>query len=226
MITNSAKFKFTQAISVRFLRSFLLLMLGFTVSMTAIASPDDQRKHIVVYGDSLSAGYGMDLDRAWVNLLGIALEPNFKVSNASISGDTSARGRARLGITLEEFKPDIMILELGANDGLQGLPIKNLRDNLDAMIKQAKAADVHVILGGISLPASYGPRYIDQFRGVYKELADEHQLALLDFYREEFVSTPGYIQEDGLHPTEITQPIVRDIVIDFLREQGLIELGD
>ena len=91
------------------------------------------------------------------------------------------------------------------------------------MIQQALAADIIVVLGGISLPASYGPRYIDQFRGVYTSLANQYQLPFIDFYREEFISTEGYIQEDGLHPTEITQPIVRDMILEFLMNAKLLE---
>jgi len=206
MIPNSTKIKFT-----------LLILFAFSFyPMLA------HGKHILVYGDSLSAAYGMDLEQGWVHLLALSLGEQHRVSNASISGDTSARGRDRLQVTLNEFKPDIILLELGANDGLQGLPIKNLRENLESMIQQVKAAQIDIVLGGISLPASYGPRYIDQFRAVYTDLAAAYDLPLLDFYREEFVTTPGYIQEDGLHPTAITQPLVRDIVLAFLKEQELI----
>jgi len=204
MIPNTLIFKFT----------FLLLI--------SLATPASA-KNILIYGDSLSAAYGMDLDKGWAQLLANELENKHTVINASISGETSAGGRARLGITIDEFKPDLLLLELGANDGLQGLPIKNLKDNLDAMIQQALAADIIVVLGGISLPASYGPRYIDQFRGVYTSLANQYQLPFIDFYREDFISTEGYIQEDGLHPTEITQPIVRDMILEFLMNAKLLE---
>ncbi len=204
MIPNNLFFKLT----------FLLLITLPTQNLKA--------KDILIYGDSLSAAYGMELEQGWAQLLAIALEDNHKVVNASISGETSTGGRARLGITLDQFKPNLLLLELGANDGLQGLPTETLRSNLEAMIQEALAADITVVLGGISLPASYGPRYIDQFRDVYTSLAAQYELPLIDFYRQEFVTTPGYLQDDGLHPTVQTQPIVRDIVLNFLYEHRLL----
>ena len=165
----------------------------------------------------------MELEQGWAALLADKLRGDHTIINASISGETSAGGKARLTITLNEFAPDLLLLELGANDGLQGLPISSLKSNLEAMIQEAIAADVTVILGGISLPASYGPRYINQFRSVYTSLAKQYELPFIDFYREDFITTEGYIQEDGLHPTQITQPIVRDMVMDFLTENNLLD---
>ena len=200
------------------------LIFKFTLLLLFVLNPAIcEAKNILIYGDRLSAAYGMELHKGWAHLLSDELSPEHSVINASISGETSAGGRARLGITLDEFKPDLLLLELGANDGLQGLPIKNLRQNLEAMILQAQAYNVTIVLGGISLPASYGPRYIDQFRSVYSDLASEYELPFIDFYREDFITTPGYIQEDGLHPTEVTQTIVRDMVLDFMRRKNLLE---
>lgn len=208
MIPNPLKIKFT-----------LTALLLFFLSTAPVAFA----KHILIYGDSLSAAYGMDLEEGWAHLLAQSLDPDYTVTNASISGDTSAAGLARLPITLAEFKPDLVILELGANDGLQGLPIKHLRNNLTAMIDLTLQSGSQLVLVGISLPASYGPRYIDQFRSTYTELAEQYQLPFIDFYREDFFDQAGYIQEDGLHPTEITQPIVRDLLLDFLRSKELVQ---
>lgn len=208
MIPNQSKFKFT--LTALFL-SFLLL------------SPAAHSKQILIYGDSLSAAYGMDIEKGWAHLLAESLGDAYTVTNASISGDTSGAGLARLPLTLKEFSPDLVILELGANDGLRGLPVKQMHKNLAEMIELSKAADAEVVLVGISLPASYGPRYIDQFRATYKELANQYGLPFVDFYREEFLEKEGYIQEDGLHPTEITQPLVRDLLLDFLVEEKLID---
>lgn len=199
-----------------FLKFTLLLLISLTCSAVSA-------KNILIYGDSLSAAYGMELEQGWAQLLANELESDHTVINASISGETSAGGKQRLAITLNEFSPDLLILELGANDGLQGLPIKNLKANLDAMIQQAKAANITVILGGISLPASYGPRYIGQFRDTFKSLAAQYELPFIDFYREDFITTEGYIQEDGLHPTEVTQSIIRDMVLEFLIENKLLD---
>ena len=179
-------------------------------------------KQILIYGDSLSAAYGMHVEEGWAHLLAEQLAADHTIINASISGDTSAAGLARLPITLENFKPDLVILELGANDGLQGLPVARMRENLASMIELSKSHGADVALVGISLPASYGPRYIDSFRATFTELASKYELPFIDFYREEFLDQEGYIQEDGLHPTAITQPLVRDFLLDFLVENELL----
>ena len=209
MITNSAKIKFT-----------LYLMLIFSLSGISATA---HAKRILIYGDSLSAAYGMHLEEGWAHLLAQKLGDKHTLLNASISGDTSAAGLARLPLTLEEFKPDLIILELGANDGLLGLPVATMRTNLEQMIQLSQAAGADVALVGISVPPSYGPRYVDEFRATYPALADKYALPFIDFYREDFITTEGYIQEDGLHPTAITQPLIRDIVLAFLTENNLIE---
>ena len=207
MIPNRLKFKFT-------LTALLLTLF--------IASNAAHAKRIVIYGDSLSAAYGMDIEQGWAHLLAESLGDDYTVVNASISGDTSSAGLARLPVTLEELNPDLVILELGANDGLQGLPIKRMHSNLEEMINLIKGSGAQIALVGISLPASYGPRYIDQFRATYRELSSKYELPFIDFYREEFFEKDGYIQEDGLHPTAITQPLVRDLMLEFLSEQSLL----
>lgn len=208
MIPNQLKDKFT----------FVLFLLLFLV-----LSPTAQAKHLVIFGDSLSAAYGMDLEQGWAHLLAEAIKDTHTVSNASISGETSSGGRARLPITLAELKPDLILIELGANDGLQGLPINAMRENLDEMISMAKEANVQIALAGISLPASYGPRYIDKFRATFRELSEIHNLPFIDFYREEFFIEPDFIQEDGLHPTAKTQPLVKEIILEFLNANKLLE---
>ena len=208
MIPNQLKGKFTFA-----LFSLLFLILPHTA----------QAKHVVIFGDSLSAAYGMDIEQGWAHLLAETIKDQHKVSNASISGETSSGGRARLPITLAELKPDLILIELGANDGLQGLPINAMRENLDEMISMAKEANVQIALAGISLPASYGSRYIDKFRATFKELSEIHNLPFIDFYREEFFIEPDFIQEDGLHPTAKTQPLVKEIILEFLNVNKLLE---
>lgn len=179
-------------------------------------------KTILVYGDSLSAAYGMDEVKGWVNLLSMSLKDTHNVINASISGETSAGGLARLPVTLEELKPDIVILALGANDGLRGYSTKSLKTNLQSMINLANASEASVVLSSISLPSTYGPRYIDSFRAVFSDLATENNVPLLDLYQPSFLNTPGYLQDDGLHPTEITQVIIHDLVKDFLDKENLL----
>jgi len=129
----------------------------------------------------------------------------------------------RLELTLEELSPDMVFLELGANDGLRGYPTDLLKTNLKAMINAIEASGAKAAIASISLPPTYGPRYIDQFRNVYSELAREHNVPLLDLYQPSFAETPGYIQEDGLHPTEVTQPIIRDMVLEFFNNSNLLK---
>ena len=179
-------------------------------------------KNIVIFGDSLSAAYGMDLEKGWVHLLSESLKGQHSVHNASISGETSAGAVARISLTLAEFKPDLLLLEIGANDGLQDLPMSNMRTNLEKIIQLSHAEGTQVALVGISLPASYGPRYIDQFRSTFSELAEKHKLPFIDFYREEFVAQEGNIQADGLHPTQKTQATIRDWVLDFFNTEKLL----
>lgn len=179
-------------------------------------------KHILVFGDSLSAAYGMELEQGWVSLLDVSLGDEHRISNASISGETTGGGLARLPLALAEFKPDIVIIELGANDGLRGQATQSMRDNLEKMITLIQASGAQAILTSISIPPSYGPRYIDAFRQVFTDLAEEYQLPILDLYREDFYNIKGYIQADGLHPTPITQPIIRDTFLDFFTKHTLL----
>lgn len=195
----------------------ILLCFSFSISSTS------QAKNIVIFGDSLSAAYGMDLDKGWAHLLSESLKGQHTIQNASISGETSGGAVARMPITLAELRPDLILIEIGANDGLQGLPIKNMRANLEKIIELNHSAGTQVALVGISLPPSYGPRYIDQFRSTYKDLASKYKLPFIDFYREEFVAKEGNIQADGLHPTEKTQATIRDWVLDFLNNEKLLD---
>lgn len=214
MILNSEHKHFTRC--TLFLL-FLLASLWFDLTKPAKA------KHILVYGDSLSAAYGMQEEQGWVHLLSQSLGKDFQVSNASISGETSAGGLARLPVTLDELSPDLVLLELGANDGLRGYSTELLKNNLSKMVTQIEQSGARVVLASISLPPTLGPRYIDNFRQVYTELSTELEIPLLDMFRPEFLTTPGYIQDDGLHPSPITQPIVRDMVLEFLQHSELLE---
>ena len=191
-----------------------------------------QAKQLLVFGDSLSAAYGMDIEQGWVHLLEQHLNSNqfdkwddnpvFQVRNASISGETTTGGLARLELSLQEFDPDIVLLELGANDGLQGFPTSRISDNLNAMLDIIEQHGSQAILIGISIPPSYGPRYIDQFRAVFPTIAKQRNLPFIDLYREDFYLKPGLMQRDGLHPTAIAQPIIRDLMIDFLVQEQLL----
>lgn len=216
MILNFTHKHFTRHTLFAFICSLL-------IGLSALLMAPAHAKHLLIYGDSLSAAYGMEEEQGWVNLLQQSLGDEHRISNASISGETSGGGLARLAVTLDELSPDLVFLELGANDGLRGYSTELLKRNLSTMITSVQQSGAKVILASISLPSTYGPRYIDQFRKVYTDLSSELNVPLLDMYKPEFLTTPGYIQEDGLHPSSITQPIIRDAVLDFLQSNQLLK---
>ncbi len=166
---------------------------------------------LLVVGDSLSAAYGIPEARSWVALLARRL-PDRRVVNASISGETSAGARVRLPELLERTDPDIVVIELGANDGLRGQPIDRLHDNLAAMIRLARAHGAAVLLVGMELPPNYGRRYTRDFRAVYRELAREYGVPLVPFLLTGVATEPGLMQADGLHPTAAAQPRILETV--------------
>ena len=175
---------------------------------------------ILIVGDSISAGFGLDTRLGWVSLLEQRLEReghDDRVINASISGDTSAGGQARLPALLTEHKPDVVIVELGGNDGLRGQPPAQLQQNLAAMIDAAKTAGAKVLLLGMQLPPNYGPRYTEAFVGVYTQLADEKQIALVPFFLEGVGGHPELMQADGLHPAAAGQKRLLDNVWPALK---------
>lgn len=172
-------------------------------------------KSILVYGDSLSAAYGIAQARGWVALLGerIAREhPDYSVANASLSGETTAGGLARFDQALAERRPAVVVLELGANDGLRGLPVAQMRQNLAAMIERAQKAQARVLLVGMKLPPNYGPDYAQSFEGVYPQLAKRYKTALVPFLMEGFAEKEDLFQPDRLHPTEAAQPLMAERV--------------
>ena len=166
---------------------------------------------MLVYGDSLSAAYGMPERRGWVALLGERMkreQPHYSVANASISGETSAGGLARIGKVLERHKPSIVVLELGANDGLRGLPVAAMKNNLAAIIEQSQKAGAKVLLVGMRLPPNYGEGYTQAFERAFDELAQSHHTALMPFLLEGFAEKTEFFQADRIHPTEAAQTMV------------------
>jgi len=177
-------------------------------------------KSILVVGDSLSSAYGMPRERGWVALLAERLKrehPDYIVVNASISGDTSGGGRSRLKPLLERHKPAIMVLELGGNDGLRGMPVAQIRTNLAAMIRDAKAAGARVVLVGMKMPPNYGEVYAQSFEALFRDLARAHRTALVPFLLEDFADKPELFQPDRLHPAEGAQPLMLERVWRALR---------
>lgn len=162
-------------------------------------------------GDSLSAGYGIDQNSAWPRLLAQKLQREgyrYEVHNASISGETTSGGRTRMAEALQRTRPQIVILELGANDGLRGLSLKAMRDNLDAMITSSKSADAKVLLVGMRIPPNLGQAYTDKFQTTFAELAKEHKTAFEPFLLEDVAQHRELVQSDGLHPVASAQPIL------------------
>ena len=163
---------------------------------------------VLIVGDSISAGFGLNTRDGWASLLQTRLRQegfDDKVVNASISGDTSAGGQARLPALLAAHTPEVVVLELGGNDGLRGQPPAQLRQNLAAMIDQSRQAGAKVLLLGMQLPPNYGVRYTTAFAEVYKELAKDKQVALVPFFLEGVGGVPELMQADGIHPAQGAQ---------------------
>ena len=161
---------------------------------------------LLVFGDSLSAGYGLPTGKSWVDLLSKKLAGTpYQVVNASISGETSTGGLSRIAPALEKFKPSIVILELGANDGLQGEPVAMTKKNLDAIVDACERRRARVLLVGMRLPPNYGMKYASDFGAIYPELAKRRHLGWVPFMLEGFAQNLDDFQADGLHPTVAAQ---------------------
>jgi len=189
----------------------LVLSLLFVSLSVAAAEP----RPLLVLGDSLSAAYGIAPQEGWVALLGERLKsakPIRKVVNASISGDTTAGGLARLPALLAGHKPALVVVELGANDGLRGLPLAQARANLASALTAIRGAGAHALLVGIELPVNYGPQYRDGLRAMYRGLAEEFNVPLVPFLLEGVALDPDLMQDDGLHPKAAAEPRVLDTV--------------
>lgn len=191
----------------------LLYTLWLLLSCSTAYAQSQHAHTLLVVGDSISAAYGIEIEQGWVARLQQRLnerELSYQVVNASISGDTSAGGRARLPALLEQYQPALLVIELGGNDGLRGLPLPSLKDNLSAMIQLARQQGSQVIVLGMRIPPNYGPRYTEGFYQVYQQLAQELEVPVLDFFLEGIGGVPGMIQADGIHPTEAAQPLLLD----------------
>lgn len=175
---------------------------------------------ILVYGDSLSAGYGLENYQDWPFLLNNRLkqeEINYHVINLSISGETTEGGLLRLPRALEQYQPEIIIIELGANDGLRGQSIRKMSSNLTNMIRLSQESGADVLLTGIHIPPNYGKRYTQHFHETYKKLQAQHNIELIPFLLTDIHQKPHLFQMDGLHPTATAQPIILNTVWKFLK---------
>lgn len=194
-----------------FKRFHTVLIVLVAVAWPAFAAD----RAIVVVGDSLSSGYGLGTDASWVALLEDRLAHEaygYEVVNASIAGDTSAGGLARLPRLLELHEPAIVVIELGGNDGLRGQPVGRLRENLARMIELAEDAGAQVLLTGIQIPPNYGPAYTDAFSAVYADLAEQYEVALVPFFMDGVALDDTRMQGDGIHPNSAGQePLLENV---------------
>ena len=187
-------------------------MLLCSLLFCAAAGATD--KTILVWGDSISAGYGLDADTGWIHLLERRLQSqgsSYKVVNASVSGETTAGGLSRLPAALDKVHPDIVLIELGGNDGLRAQPLDAMRANLDRMIELSQAAKARPVLFEMYIPRNYGPVYADRFSKVFGELAQQRKVPLVPFLMAGLVSEHDrWFQEDGIHPNAQAQPQLLD----------------
>jgi acyl-CoA thioesterase-1 len=205
--------------------SAALLVLAFTALTPARAQgPSGSNEPVIlIVGDSLSAEYGLPRDRGWVKLLEQRLQRErlrWRVVNASISGETSSGGRSRLPALLEQHRPKVLVVELGGNDALRGLPLSMTRDNLQDMVRRGQAAGARVLLLGMQMPPNYGRTYAESFAALYAEVAKAQRADLVPFFLRGVADAPdptALFQADRIHPSEAAQPRMLDNVWPVLR---------
>jgi acyl-CoA thioesterase-1 len=199
-----------------------LLALLFLCSLGLFGLPVSAQQHsptLLVFGDSLSAGYRMPVEDGWVSLLDDKIKMlgiDYRVVNASVSGETTDGGLSRLPATLATHKPAIVILELGGNDGLRGIPVANIKRNLITMVQMSQEVGAKVILAGMQIPPNYGPRYTDPFTAQFEEIAQDLGLPLIPFLIDGIAQQAELMQDDGIHPKAEAQGMVLDNVWPIL----------
>jgi len=175
---------------------------------------------ILVFGDSLSAGFGIDVDQSWVALLQKRLEETgyeHRVVNASISGETTAGGATRIDNAIGTFSPELIILELGANDGLRGFPAANIRGNIETIARRARDSGAEVVLLGIRIPTNYGARYTQAFEAVFSDVAADLEIRWIEFFMDGIALNDELLQEDRIHPNAEAQPLLLDNAWPIIR---------
>jgi len=191
-------------------RSIVLIVVMFSPCWSLAA-----QRTMLIFGDSLSAGYGLAENTGWVDLLQQRLQQQksaYRVLNASVSGETTAGGNVRLESALKQYKPNLVVLELGGNDGLRGTSLASVQKNLDAMIRVCLAKKVKVLLIGIRLPTNYGRAYTEKFRGIYDDLARAYRVPLLPSLMAGFETRRELFQPDGIHPAPAAQALMLENV--------------
>jgi len=184
------------------------------------ASPPDQRRVIAAFGDSLTAGLGVEPGHTYPDYLQRMLDEKgypYRVVNAGVSGDTTAGGLARIREIIE-LKPEIVLLELGGNDGLRGLPVSQTKANLEEMVVLLQKEGITVVLAGMTLPRNYGPDYIKAFEQLYRDISARYKLVLIPFALESAVTEPGLMQRDGIHPTAAGYARAAPVMFGYLEK--------
>ncbi len=181
--------------------------------MASVSAYANDVPTVLILGDSLSAGYGIDVDQSWTSLLQERLEQKgyeHRVVNASISGETTEGGAERIGSALERFNPAVVVIELGGNDGLRGFPPSRTRQNLETMIDASRNSGAAVALLGIRIPPNYGRRYTQAFEAVFREVAEDNALPWIEFFLDGVALNDALMQDDGIHPNAEAQPVMLD----------------
>ena len=204
-----------------------LIPLALLLFLPALAAQADDGPVILVFGDSLSAGYGIDVDQSWTALLQERLQVlgyEHRVVNASISGETTEGGKTRIKSAVERFEPALVVLELGGNDGLRGFPPQRMRENLEAIVSTSRASGAAVVLLGIRIPLNYGPRYTREFERVFRDVSESSDIPWVEFFMDGVALDDGLMQADGIHPNADAQPILLDnawpIILQTLGDPG------
>jgi len=168
---------------------------------------------VLIFGDSLSAGYGIEVDQSWGALLQTRLSEQgyeHRVINASITGETTEGGATRIDAALADFSPDLIVLELGGNDGLRGFPAARMKANLEKIVTRAQASGAAVVLLGIRIPSNYGPRYSAEFEDVFRQVSERFEVQWIEFFMDGIAMDDDLLQEDRIHPNALAQPILLD----------------
>ncbi|WP_241984200.1 arylesterase [Aliidiomarina sedimenti] len=196
------------------------LYVGSMLVLLLVIRPASANVSLLIFGDSLSAGYGISQADTWVAEIERRWQqdyPEYSIINASISGDTTQGGLRRLAEVVERHQPDAVFIELGGNDGLRGFQIDSIRSNLSEMIHYLQNRDIHVALSQIEIPPNMGPRYTDQFRSLFANIAEQHNVELVPFFMLDIATDPGLMQSDGIHPNLQAQEAIADIMEPQLR---------
>jgi len=189
------------------------IFFSFLFLLISISAAGAQSPTIVIFGDSLSAGYGIEVDHSWAALLQTRLKDQgyeHQVVNASISGETTEGGVTRIDAVLKDFSPDLINLELGGNDGLRGFPTTRMKANLEKIVARAKATGAAVVLLGIRIPSNYGARYSAEFESVFREVSMDPGVQWIEFFMKGIALNDALLQDDRIHPNAAAQPVLLD----------------